>query len=282
MLSIVIRKLTALVLAVSLPMLLAGAVAAQEPSPVPSAGPSPSPSMPPPALEPEGSWEVRAFDAWAEGLVEPLPGTTLALSLLADGRLEGETGCGPILGGYVLDGDRIELFYNRDGAVSCSPERREETAAFSVAVDAVSGWRSTAAGLELLDESDTVRVVLDPVIDPGLTGQWVAERYTRANGKTAEPLTDRPITITFGDDGGVLGSTGCRWIEGRFSRDGDRVLIAPIEAVGLTCEGEPRRQERRVLRILDEVVRWERADGRLVLADGSGMPLLELREVATE
>ena len=282
------RRLAVFTAAVCLAIALAGTAIAQEPSPTlssspgptPSASPSPAPSASPVEARPEGDWDVPAFDPWGAGLIEPRPDTTLTISFLSEGRLEGETGCGTYFGGYLLDGEHIDMRVISKGPDPCGVKRTEEAVAFSVALDAVASWRPTLTGLELLDEGGAVRVVLEGALDAGIAGSWVAERYTRANGKPAEPLPDSPITITFAEDGGVRGSTGCRLFEGLYASESDQVLVAPIETIGLPCEGGERGQERRLLRILDEVVLWERDGASLVLSDGSGVPLLELR--ATE
>ncbi|MEA2025998.1 MAG: META domain-containing protein [Chloroflexota bacterium] len=281
------RRLAAFV-AACMAVSLAGVAVAQEssptlsPEPIPasSSAPSPAPSATPVEARPEGDWDVSVFDPWGGGLVEPRPDTTLTVSFLPEGRLEGETGCGTYFGGYLLDGEHIDMRVISKGPDPCGIKRTEEAVAFSMALDAVASWRPTPTGLELLDEGGAVRVVLEGALHAGIAGDWVAERYTRANGKPAEPLPDSPITIVFGEDGSVSGSTGCRLFEGLYTSERDQVLVVPIETIGLPCEGGERGQERRLLRILDEVVLWERSEASLVLSDGSGMPLLELHETA--
>lgn len=269
----VLRRLALVASVGVLVITTAGSTLAQELSPAPSSAPSVAPLE----ARPDGNWDVVAFDAWSEGLAEPHPDTILSADFLSEGRLEGETGCGTYFGGYSVDGEGIRLGIISKGPDPCSVKHNEEAVAFSVALDAVVGWRPTITGLELIDESGVVRVVLRRGDDAGLTGAWAAERYTRSNGKSAEPLPDSSIALTFDADGNVTGSTGCRWFEGRYSSEADRVIIAPIETVGLPCEGDLRRQERRVLRIFDEVVLWHRQAEGLFLTDAFDEPLLELR-----
>jgi heat shock protein HslJ len=263
-----------------LTLLLAGTVLAQEASPAAEA--SPVPAEVPVESRPEGIWDVIAFDPWTEGLVEPSPGTTYTTSFALDGRLEGETGCGVYYGAYLLDGETLAMRVISKGPDPCGPERTEEAVAFSVAVDAVAGWRPTADGLELLDEAGTVRLVLGRAAQPDLTGAWIAERLARPNGKLAAPPGEGPVTVRFDADGGVSGSTGCRFFEGRYEHESDRVVIAPIDTVGLPCEGAERSSERRLLRVFDEAVLWARDAGKLTLSDGFGSPLLVLRPAPAE
>ncbi len=272
------RHLTSLAVALCLVVGSYVGAAAQAADPAPSPSPVPSSAIVDEPLA--GTWDVLAFDAWDDGLEEPSPGVTLTAVLLPGGRLEGETGCGDYFGGYTLEGDRLGMGIISKGPDPCDVQTTEEAVRYSVALEAVVGWRPAELGVELLDASGDVRIVLARGGDQGLTGSWVVERYTRANGKPATPLADGPIELTFDADGNVLGSSGCRLLEGRYTSTRDQVVVAPVEATGLPCEGDARGQERRLLRILDEVVFWQRTSTRLVLADGSAAPLLEMRLVA--
>ncbi len=148
-----------------------------------------------------------------------------------------------------------------------------------MAVEAVTGWRPAAGGVQLLDEGGRVRLVLARADEMGLPGSWLAVRYVRANGELIEPLADFPIRITFDADGSLSGTSGCRLLEGRFTSERDQVVLAPVDVVGLPCEGDVRSQERRLLRIFEQVIFWQRDGFGLVLADGDGTPLLELRRM---
>lgn len=226
---------------------------------------------------PEGSWEVKAYDAWAEGLVEPRPNTNLTMDLLTRGRLEGETGCGDYLGGYSVEGERIGLGVITRGYQECGGKRVEEAVAFTVALEAVASWRPGSDGLELLDEEGRVRVVLERPLYADVVGDWMAEGYVRSNGTMAEPLAEAPITITFRADGSLSGSSGCRFLEGRYAGEGDHILVGPVDTVGPSCEGDERKQERRLFRLFGEIAQWQRDAEGLTLTDALGGPLLVLR-----
>lgn len=269
----VLRAFRLLALALVI-VLLPGAVAAQE---IVS---SPEPPGPPPEARPEptGNWDVLAFDAWGQGLVEPRPETTLTMSLLTGGRLEGETGCGRYHGGYSLDGDRLGLGIISKGFGECGIKRTEEAVAFSVALESVSTWRAggDVTAIELVDEAGVVRVVLARPDERDATGEWLVTDYARANGKLAQPLPDRPMRLLVTPAGTVSGSTGCRLFEGVFRGEGQRIVIGPVEPIGLPCHGSERKPERRFLAALGEVVFWEREGDGLTLTDAFGEPLVRL------
>lgn len=232
-----------------------------------------------PELVPEGVWQVRAYDPWGEGLAEPLPGSTLELALLSDGRLEGDTACGRFSGGYFLEGERLNMGIVSRPLEPCGPRQDDETFAFSAAIDAVVAWRAAAdgSGLELLDAGERVRLVLQRTADGDATGDWLVTTYVRPNGKPATPSPEYPMRLAISADGRVFGSTGCRFFEGEHRGEGDAIFIGPIELIGQPCEGPLRRSERQLLAAMEQVTRWQREGETLVLIDAFESPVIELQ-----
>ena len=179
--------------------------------------------------------------------------------------------------GYSLDGERIGMGIISKGFAECGTKKTEEAVAFSVALEAVASWRATESGAELLAEDGTVRVILARSGDGDALGDWVVVSYARANGERARPLPDTPMVITFREDGSAAGSTGCRLFEGQYTSEGDRMVIGPIEPIGLPCKGPERKPERRLLTAFGEVVHWQREGDDLVLTDAFGESLVDLR-----
>jgi len=274
------RRLTAIVLAACLSAVGGSGALARDTSPElaqPSA--SPEASAAPVAgasVRPEGTWTATAYDTWGDGLVEPLKGSRLTVSLLPAGRLEGQTGCGTYVGGYSVDGESIRLGVLSKGSEVCGRKRTEEAFAFSQALAAAATWAPGPSGLELLDERGLVRVVLERPSSGDVSGDWVVRSYARSNGKLTEPLPGTELTAGFDAGGSVAGSTGCRFFDARYVLEADRIVIAPIDRVGLSCEGDEQRQDRRYRRLLGDAVLWQRSGDRLTLSDGNGTPLIEL------
>jgi heat shock protein HslJ len=140
-------RATMVLLAVCLLLVPAAAARAQDASPgpaavapttAPSAGPAGSPTSS--EARPEGTWMATAYDTYGEGLVEPLRDSTLTVSLLPAGRLEGQTGCGTYIGGYTADGESIRLGVISKGSDPCRGRREDE--AFLL----LRRWRRSPAG----------------------------------------------------------------------------------------------------------------------------------------
>jgi heat shock protein HslJ len=213
--------------------------------------------------------------------VAPLRGSTLTISLLSAGRLEGETGCGTYVGGYSVDGQAIRLGIISPGSDRCRPRLEDEAFGFTQALAAVTGWAPGGRGLQLLDEEGRVRVSLERPLEASPAGAWIVVRVARTRGELGPVLDGSQVSLVLADDGSLTADTGCRQLEGSYTVEADRIVIAPIVIVGLPCDGQDlrplQRQDRHLLALLDEAVAWRRSGETLTLADGAGSTILELR-----
>lgn len=252
---------------------------AQEPTSDPSAGPTPA-TTGVPVTSPEGAWVVTAFDAYEQGLVEPLPDSLLRISLLTDGQLQGETACGRFIGGWSWSGSELFAGIAPTGFLGCAEEQTGEATGLNTAVAAVVAWQpADAGGIELLDAAGATRLVLQPLMAGDPAGTWKVTRFRRPNGEWTTPVPDSPMDLTLRPEGFLEGSTGCRLLLGGYTYDAGDITIGPFETEGLPCEGDVARAERWFLRALGETLTWERSDESLTLSD-EDRPVAELTTAA--
>jgi heat shock protein HslJ len=91
----------------------------------------------------------------------------------------------------------------------------------------------------------------------------------------------RPATISFGDDGGIAGSTGCnRFFGAGVTHDG-AIVLGPLATTMMMCPDGAMTQERRILAALDAARSWELEGEILRLSDGEGRIVLEARASAS-
>lgn len=273
------RRLLAAAMACAF-VLVPATSSAQEATPEPSLSAAPSDAPAAVATSPEGSWAVFAYDAWEQGLAEPLPGSSLTLALLADGRLEGETACGRFDGGWFQEGEELSVGVAPSGNLGCGEQQLAEAIGLSTALGAATRWQAAATGLELLDATGATRVVLEALKIGDPAGEWSVARYRRPNGNLVEPLPDGPMSLTLVEDGSLEGSTGCRLLLGEYRYQGSGMTVGPLEAEGLPCDGDAARAERQFLRALGESVYWEQEGDALTLLDGFDEPVVELMRAA--
>ncbi|CAN5773451.1 hypothetical protein BH23CHL8_BH23CHL8_08460 [soil metagenome] len=236
---------------------------------------------PPPLSGPEGSWRVAAFDPGGGELLLPLDGSVLGVSFQTDGRVEVTTGCRGFVGGYNVDGATFTMGVQGLARLGCPRRRYEEEIALSVALQSAVAWSGTSARLELRDPSGAPRVILRPQPRLTLSGNWRVERYARQGGELVEALEGSEPSVTFGPAERISGDTGCRTFSGGYFLDGDRIAIGTVQTAGVTCDDVRRRQERLLLRALEEATTWSRdgSDLRIVRADGT--VLLDLVQAAS-
>jgi heat shock protein HslJ len=69
-------------------------------------------------------------------------------------------------------------------------------------------------------------------------------------------IPNAPPTITFSNDKGVSGTTGCNHFSALFSTDGNRITIGALSATAIGCEGAHSSQEQVFLKGLDGATTW--------------------------
>lgn len=98
---------------------------------------------------------------------------------------------------------------------------------------------------------------------PELTGiVWVLESLVQ--GESVSDAGGERATLELFSDGSMLGSTGCRTLNGRYTIAGDEVTMADLAAHG-ECPVELRDQDAAVVRVLDDSFRVEVDDEILTL-----------------
>lgn len=90
------------------------------------------------------------------------------------------------------------------------------------------------------------------------------------------------ITAVFGDDGSLVGSSGCNNYNTSFTVDGGALTINPIiAATMMACEETIMQQEMAYLAVLPTAAAWTVADDTLTLSDASGAALLVYTAVSS-
>jgi heat shock protein HslJ len=102
---------------------------------------------------------------------------------------------------------------------------------------------------------------------PELTGTvWVLESLVQ--GESVSDVGGERATLELFSDGSMLGSTGCRALNGRYTIAGVEVTMAELSAHG-DCPVELRDQDAVVVRVLGDGFRVEVDDEILTLTTGN-------------
>ncbi|PXW61764.1 META domain-containing protein [Chelatococcus asaccharovorans] len=108
-----------------------------------------------------------------------------------------------------------------------------------------------------------------------LVGEWLVEDI--GGGGVVDRVR---MTVTFTGDGKVNGSGGCNRFTGKVKMTGDTLRFGLLATMRMACPPAVMGQEQKFLRTLQGVRSWAvDSDGKLVLRDDGGKPLLLLARV---
>ena len=196
-----------------------------------------------------------------EWRIADVPGATLYLDGgTATATATATDDCGSATVPYTLEPDIVALRFDDPAAsVLCI-----DTADAVDLLARVDGYEILVDGARLVDGG--ARPILELVAvaasgDP--TGTWNATGFDAfADGALVAPLEGSRLSVTFGRDGNLVGTTGCGEFIGAYGFDGPRVSIG-IRATGVSaCTDAVRAEEVDFTSALQSVARWvATADG---------------------
>ncbi|MEQ9507027.1 MAG: META domain-containing protein [Hyphomonas sp.] len=228
-----------------------------------------------PALE-GSAWKVTMMGGTAI-----VSGREPVLEFNADGKLGGSTGCNSFFGGYEQDAAVLSVAGLGSTKMMCIGEGvMEQEQAFMDILDGVSVLTLRQDGnLLTVKGEDGVsftgeRIVADAEpSDPALlTGaEWVVEDINRTG-----VIDNSNLTLTFGTDGRVSGSTNCNSFGGAYSVDGSKLTFTPLVMTRRACVAPAlANQEQKYVSALSGEMDWKiTSDGALELTGDEGRRVL--------
>jgi heat shock protein HslJ len=213
------------------------------------------------------TWELT------EGVVDGdsvpiVDGYPITLSLTDDGA-GGTAACNGYGGMYQLAGAQItftELIWTEMACVAEGVMESEQM--YLEGLLLVGTFSMTEDSLTLSGEQVQLDfTALPPVPTAELTGTvWVLESLL--DGETASSVNGDRATLELFTDGSMLGSTGCRTLDGQYSVSGADVAMTEMTAHG-ECPAELETQDGHVVTVLGDGFRAV-VDGQLLTLTSSG------------
>ncbi len=218
-----------------------------------------------------------------------LSGREPEIRFTADGQINGTTGCNQFFGQYVQDGARVTFSGAGATKMACMENgvMAQETAFLAILQGEaeVSFERPFPEALAhlTLRGADGISFTGVPILpkvagkepkaDPALLlgAEWVVEDINRGG------VIDRSrLTLAFGADGRVSGSTNCNRLNGLYAADGGTITFTPLATTRRACLGEGlMMQERKYMSALGGEMAWTiTADGALELKGDEGRRVL--------
>ena len=217
----VARSLTAAALA----SLLAVGTLAQSPSPVPAD------SAAPPI---EGTpWQL--VQVYADGTLGPVPAGAVATLLMSDGEAGGSTGCNDWFAAYTLTGTSLSFGPIGSTRMACEEPAASLELAVLADLSLVASALVDGSFLSLSDAGGTVLLTYAAMAPSSVVGSWIVTGYADGTGAVVPPAAGSELTVVFGADGSISGSTVCNQFAGSYSLDGEMLVIGPLATTMAVC-----------------------------------------------
>jgi heat shock protein HslJ len=220
----------------------------------------------------DGAWVLTSGD---------VDGTALDLTvdrpvtLTLDGdKVTGSSACNLYFADLTVDGDTVTFGTIGGTEMACQDDVMNLEGRYLAALARIT--QAARAGETLTLTGDGVRLEFGsaPVEEPAaLVGTtWTLDSLIE--GDTASSVVSRPATLLLAENGTVTGSTGCRSFRGRWTAQGDDLVIGPLATPKIACRGAAGPQDTHVLAVLDGTVRAAVAGRTLTVSGARGLGLV--------
>jgi heat shock protein HslJ len=210
----------------------------------------PAPPGTPSTSDPtDSAWELESGDL--DGSAIPiLASHPITLSFTEDAA-GGTAACNGYGGSYAISGDELTISEISSTEMACLPEETMESE--RMYLEALSRVVTFTMGDESLhlagEEVDLVFVELQPVPTSELTGTvWVLDGLNE--GAAVSTVIGDRATLELFSDGSLLGSTGCRSLNGTYIISGAEVTLTQFAAEG-ECPDQLQPQDSQVITVLE-------------------------------
>ena len=221
----------------------------------------------------ESPWRVTEYLDAGGALATPTEGTILSAHF--DGEeVSGSAGCNNYFGDYTTDGDTIDIGLLALTQMFCEGGMDQEMD-YLTALESADTF-VVADGLLELKQGDTVIVAYEAASTALPDTSWNVVAMLDNNQGFASVIVGTDVTMNFGADRSVSGSTGCNEYSGTYEVDGDAIEIGTVAVTERTClepEGAMD-QEAIFLGHLPNVATFTIVDDELTLFDTDGNRLL--------
>ena len=204
-----------------------------------------------------------------------------------NGRLYGNAGCNRIMGGFEIDSvnpGHIGLTNVASTRMMC-PDMETEQKVLD-ALNEVTGFKSSATGVELTDKDGKVLISLEKREAPAVSvndinGEW---KIYKVEGAAVEVADKTPFLSFNVAENAVHGNGGCNIINGSFSQEeGNPSSLKFGHMISTMMAGPGMEIERKVLTAMNKVASFVlNEDGTLSLMDAENNEVLLLVKNAGE
>lgn len=215
----------------------------------------------------DGGW--RLVDG--RGPDGPIPkGEQIEITLdIAGTEIGGRSACNQYFAEVRRDGDRFEVDGVGGTEVGCATRVMQAEERYLDALERVRSQRMEGEVLVLSGpQVELLYREIPPVPTAELVGtEWRLNGLVYGRGPEGLVSSAEPATLTLLDDGRLVGSTGCRELEGRWE-DRSGVIVVPELSASGRCPAGLREQDDHVVQVIGDEFTVEIEGRSLTVWDG--------------
>jgi heat shock protein HslJ len=190
------------------------------------------------------------------------------IEFLSDGRVNIKADCNTVLGTYQTTGDQLTITLGPSTLVGCPPDSQADI--FLQQLSNVNAYLFAGDALILNIQFDAGGMRFAALQNASLTGTaWKAQAIT-IRGGFSTLINGTEITIQFGTDGKVSGSSGCNRFTGSYEATDDQLTFGPLATTRMACAQDIMDQEQGFLNALAATTTYRIVGTTLTLYDATG------------
>jgi heat shock protein HslJ len=201
---------------------------------------------------------ATSADLTAAGITATFDGTTVA----------GFSGVNQYSGPYTAKDDGALEIGELAGTMMAGPENlMGAEQAYIALLRGCDGWAVDGDRLTLSTGGET-SLVYEKSAEVALPGtSWAVTNYNNGKDAVTTPVAGSDLTIEFGTDGTVTGSSGVNRYTGPFEVDGGTITVGPLASTQMAGDPELMAQEAAFVKALESSTRWSVVRGKLEMRD---------------
>lgn len=182
------------------------------------------------------SWQLSSLNG---GL--PVAGTAVSLQFGMDGTVAGSDGCNRFTTTYTQDGANLTIDQTTAAStmMACPAPVMEQATATMTALGSVTNFTASGNQLSLMADDQVVATFVAGDDEPAAASEASSDLtdtgwlLSALNGGLL--LTGTAITLQFGADGSLMGSSGCNTYQTTYRINGSNIAIDPPAGTQRVC-----------------------------------------------
>lgn len=223
------------------------------------------PMMSTPAALEGSAWVLSSLPGRSQDARSP---ATLSFE---QGRASGSDGCNRFTAAYTQTGSALSIARPAGTMMACAPGIMRNAEAFGSALTSARSWRFFEGNLQLLGDGGSVLATLAPQSQALAGTRWEVNGINNGRQAVVSLVAGTSVTLQFGADGRLTGSSGCNNYLASYTVEDGRVRItAPAGTRKLCPAPGVMDQEAAFLKALEAATTLRIDGNRLELRDDAG------------